>query len=119
MFVLDTKIQENKILIVGLSSIYGVGLSSSFNLCKKLGFSKNLKLQQCTQNQLEKITGVLLDVNFSSNVSNDLKKFESSRFQKLLAIKCSRGIRRIKGLPIRGQRTHTNARTAKKYKSKH
>lgn len=118
MFVLDTKIQEDKILIVSLSSIYGIGFSRSSNLCKKLGFSKNAKLQQFSKDQLEHIVCVLLNSEFSLNVSNDLKKFESLRFQKLLAIKCYRGIRRIKGLPVRGQRTHTNGRTAKKYKSK-
>lgn len=118
MFVLDTKIQEDKILIVSLSSIYGIGFSSSSCLCKKLGFSKNVKLQQLSKNQLEKIAYLLLNSPFSSKVSNDLKKIESSRFQKLLAIKCYRGIRRIKGLPVRGQRTHTNGRTVKKYRSK-
>jgi small subunit ribosomal protein S13 len=118
MFVLDTKIQENKILIVSLSSIYGIGFSLSLNLCKKLGLSKNVKLEHLSKNQLEKMRGVFLTSSFLSNVSNDLKKWESLMFRKLLAIKCYRGIRRTKGLPIRGQRTHTNARTAKKHRSK-
>lgn len=117
MFILDTKIQEDKILIVSLSSIYGIGFNLSSNLCKKLGFSKNVKLQQFSKNQLEKFRCFLSSSDFLLNVSNDLKKIESFRFQKLLAIKCYRGIRRTKGLPVRGQRTHTNARTAKKSKS--
>jgi small subunit ribosomal protein S13 len=117
MFILDTKIQEDKILIISLSLIYGVGFNLSSNLCKKLGFSKNLKLQQLSKNQLQNLTSALLNSASTSKVSNDLKKYQSFRFQKLLAIKCYRGIRRIKGLPIRGQRTHTNCRTAKKYRN--
>ena len=64
--------------------------------------------------RVEKIIKII--DNSSLKITNDLKKHQIFNLRKLIEIKCYSGLRRIKGLPVRGQRTHTNAKTAKKFR---
>ena len=115
MYILDTKLKDNKIMTIGLTEIYGIGSKISFKICKKLGLSKNITADQISKNHLSSLD-YILNKEYKLKVSNELKKIESFRLQKLISIKSFRGLRRVKGLPVRGQRTHTNAKTAKKHK---
>jgi len=81
---------------------------------KKLGFSINLKVKNLSQEQITEMLQLVESLNLSLN--NELKKLKSITLKKLVSIKSYRGLRRVRGLPVRGQRTHTNAKSAKKNK---
>ena len=115
MYILDTQLKDNKIMILCLKGIFGLGLKTTSKICRKLGFSKNIKGEDLSKSHLSKLNSIL-NSEFKLKVSNELKKLEAFRLQKLVSIKCYRGLRRVKGLPVRGQRTHTNAKTAKRCK---
>ena len=112
LYLLETKLSEKKSIFFALTQIYGIGKSTAFLICKKLGFSVNLKVKDLTQEQIVEILQVVELLNLTLN--NELKKFKSLSLKKLITIKSYRGLRRVRGLPVRGQRTHTNAKSAKK-----
>lgn len=112
LYLLETKLPEKKSIFFALTKIYGIGKNTAFLICKKLGFSVNLKVKDITQEQTIEILQIVEGLNLTLN--NELKKFKSLSLKKLIAIKSYRGLRRVRGLPVRGQRTHTNAKSAKK-----
>ena len=112
LYILETKLPENKSIFFALTRVYGIGEKTSFLICKKLGFSINLKVKNVTQDQLVNILKLIDLSGFVLN--NELKKLKSISLKKLVSIKSYRGMRRAKGLPVRGQRTHTNAKSARK-----
>lgn len=114
IYLFESEIPENKPIFMSLTQIYGIGLFNSMLICKKLGFSKNLKIKDLSKEQVVKLvkTIELLKINLAS----DLKKLNVLHSKNLILIKSYRGLRRNQGLPVRGQRTHTNAKTAKKRK---
>ena len=114
VYLLETKLLETKSIYFALSSIYGIGNKKSLKICKKLGFSVNLKVQHLSEEQVVQILKVIEMSNFM--VTSELKKMQQLIIKHLISIKSYRGLRRIKGLPVRGQRTHTNAKTARKIK---
>lgn len=112
IYLLETKLPENKSVFFALTYVYGIGKTTSYLICKKLGFSINLKIKYMSQ---EQSINILKIINSSQLLlSNELKKFKSLSLKKLVSIKSYRGLRKIKGLPVRGQRTHTNAKSAGK-----
>jgi small subunit ribosomal protein S13 len=111
VYILETKLQEKKSIFFSLKKIYGINSFLAFLICKKLGFSKNLKLKNLSEDQILKIIKLTETLNLS--ITSDLKKFRISVLKKLVFVKSYRGLRQIRGLPIRGQRTHTNAKSAK------
>lgn len=112
IYFLDTQLPENKSIQVALTHIYGINKKTSTIICQKLGFCMNLKVKNLTSNQISEILNVMNSLNLIIN--NELKKLRGSEFQKLVEIKSYRGLRKLKGLPSRGQRTHTNAKSSKK-----
>lgn len=112
VYLFESKLPENKSVYYGLTSIYGVGKSRSFFICKKVGLSLNLKIKDLSASQIHHITKVIESSGYL--LVNDLKRLLLLAKQRLISIKSYRGLRRKKGFPIRGQRTHTNAKTAKK-----
>lgn len=112
MYILDIKMRENKTVWLELINIYGIGKYNSLIICKKLGFSKNFIINELTKKHLLSLKSLL---NTEFKVLNELKTLKVSYIKRLIDIKCYRGLRRLKGLPIRGQRTHTNSRTARRY----
>ena len=112
LYILETKLPENKSIFFALTRIYGIGEKTSFLICKRLGFSMNLKIKNVTQDQLINILKLIDSSGLLLN--NELKKLKSLSLKKLVLIKSCRGLRKLKGLPIRGQRTHTNAKSARK-----
>jgi small subunit ribosomal protein S13 len=105
IYLLETKLPENKSVLFALTHIYGIGKSTA---------SINLKIKDLTQEQTTEILQVVELLNLTLN--NELKKFKSLSLKNLISIKSYRGLRRVRGLPVRGQRTHTNAKSARKNK---
>lgn len=114
VYLFESEFTENKSIFLSLTNVYGIGKYNARNICKRLGFSKNLKVKNLSKEQTNKIikTVELLNINVASN----LKKIKLLISKKLISIKLYKGLRRYQGLPVRGQRTHTNARTARKRK---
>ena len=114
LYILDTKLPENKSVLISLTSIYGIGKPTSLKICKKLGFSNHLKIKELAEEQLIEILKVIEILNLTT--TNELKQLKSQILKNLIEIKCYKGLRRSKGLPVRGQRTHTNAKSSRKNK---
>jgi small subunit ribosomal protein S13 len=112
IFLLETKLSEKKPLFFELQNIYGIGTSKSLLLSKQLGFSKNFKSKDLSTEQISQLLKLI--ENSDLIITNDLKKLKNAIVIKLVSMKSYRGLRKIKGLPVRGQRTHTNAKTARK-----
>ena len=114
LYLLETKLPENKSVFLALTYIYGIGSSTSLLLCKKLGFSLNFKVKDLTSEQTVALLKLVDYLNLPLN--NQLKKLKTLSLKKLINIKSYRGLRKLRGLPVRGQRTHTNARSSRKTK---
>ena len=114
LYLLETNLPDQKSVFFALTRVHGIGKSTAFSICKKLGFSVNLKIKNLSQEQITELLRLIDSLNLLLN--NDLKKFKSLTLKNLISIKSYRGLRRVRGLPVRGQRTHTNARSAKKNK---
>ena len=110
VYLFESEIPENKSIFFAMTHIFGLGKSNSSLLCKKIGFYKNLKVKNMSKEQINKL---IFAIEFS-NLIVDLKKKKSLQLKRLLSIKSYKGLRLKQGLPVRGQRTHTNARTARK-----
>jgi small subunit ribosomal protein S13 len=114
LYLLETNLPDQKSVLFALMKVHGIGKSTAFLICKKLGFSINLKVKNLNQEQIAELLQLIDSLNLSLN--NELKKLKSMILKKLINIKSYRGLRRVRGLPVRGQRTHTNAKSAKKNK---
>ncbi len=113
IYIFEAELPLNKSTFFSLFFIFGIGKFNSFLLCKQLGFAKNLKTKDLTKVQISKIIKLIDFLNFS--IASELKKFKTLILKKLVLIKCYKGIRKVKGLPVRGQRTRTNSKTVKKF----
>jgi small subunit ribosomal protein S13 len=114
LYILETKLSESKPVFFALTQVYGIGKSTSFLICKKLGFTLNLKIKDLTQEQVIEILKLIDSLNLVLN--NELKKLKLLTIKNLISIKSYRGLRQVRGLPVRGQRTHTNAKSARRNK---
>jgi small subunit ribosomal protein S13 len=112
VYLFDSELPDNKSIFFALTSIFGIGKSNSHIVCKKLGFSVNFKIKNLSKEQIQTLVATIEYSNLI--LVADLKKFNSLNIKKLSAIKSYRGLRLKQGLPVRGQRTHTNARTSRK-----
>jgi small subunit ribosomal protein S13 len=83
-------------------------------VCKKLGFSKNFKTSELSSDQISKLVKIIEKSDLI--VTNKLRKLQAFSLRNLVDIKSYKGLRRLNGLPVRGQRTHTNSKTAKRQK---
>lgn len=110
----ETELPKNKSILFALTRIFGIGRTSSFLICKTLGFSSNLLVNNLSDDQILKIIKTIESLDLQ--LSSDLKKINVVNLKDLVNIKSYRGLRRIQGFPVRGQRTHTNAKTSKKQK---
>jgi len=116
MYILETELLNDKPIAFAIINIYGIGKFQSFILCKKLGFSINLKIFELSNDHIAKIINLVEKSDLILN--NDLKKLNNSFLKKSLTIKIYKSLRKIRGLPVRGQRTHTNAKTARQFHKK-
>ena len=114
VFLFESELPENKSVFFALTHIYGLGKYQSLIICKRLGFSKNFKIKNLSKEQFQKLSTIIESSNI--RIVSELKKYQSLRKKTLLSIKSYKGLRLKQGLPVRGQRTHTNSRTARKKK---
>nr|NP_053905.1 ribosomal protein S13 [Porphyra purpurea]P51295.1 RecName: Full=Small ribosomal subunit protein uS13c; AltName: Full=30S ribosomal protein S13, chloroplastic [Porphyra purpurea]AAC08181.1 30S ribosomal protein S13 [Porphyra purpurea] len=99
---------RNKRIEIALTYIYGIGLSRSKEILKKTNIDADIRCQNLNDQQIVSIREIL---ESSYQIEGDLKRFESMSIKRLMEISTYRGRRHRLGLPLRGQRTRTNART--------
>jgi len=95
---------------IGLTYIYGIGRTRSNSLCHRAGVDPNKKVADLTEDEVNRIRQIL---EAEGAVEGDLRKEISMNIKRLIEMQAYRGLRHRRGLPVRGQRTHTNARTRK------
>ena len=100
----------NKQIWVGLTYIYGIGRSRSLKILDEAGVEATIKVKDLTEDQARTIRDLITD---KGRVEGDLRKITTQEIKRLIEIGSYRGIRHRRGLPVRGQRTSTNARTRK------
>nr|YP_010903330.1 ribosomal protein S13 [Hypnea cornuta]WCH55783.1 ribosomal protein S13 [Hypnea cornuta] len=99
---------KKKRIEIGLTYIYGIGLSCSQKILKEIQINPNILIKDLTDQQIIAIRNIL---NEKHDVEGDLRRRESMNIKRLMEINCYKGKRHRVGLPLRGQRTRTNART--------
>ncbi|MDD3303171.1 MAG: 30S ribosomal protein S13 [Candidatus Gracilibacteria bacterium] len=107
--IAGVNLPNGKHVEIALTYIYGIGRSQSNKILDKLGIEKTKKIEKLTEQELDLIRDELK----SNLIEGDLRRFISSNIKRLQEINCYRGQRHSKKLPVRGQRTKTNARTRK------
>lgn len=112
VYLFESELPKNKLLSFALCNIYGLGQKNALFICKKVGFSKNLTVKDLSKEQIAKLVKIIESLNIL--IGGDLLKTRLLIAKKLASIKSYRGLRKYQGLPVRGQRTHTNAKTAQK-----
>jgi small subunit ribosomal protein S13 len=99
----------NKRVEIGLTYIYGVGQTTSQRLLDQAGIDRDTMVKNLTEDEISKLRDLVDDLT----VEGDLRRERSQNIKRLMEIGCYRGIRHRRGLPVRGQKTKTNARTRK------
>lgn len=95
---------------IGLTHIYGIGRTTAEKICAATGVNPDTRVRDLTEDEVSKMRDYI-DQNLT--VEGDLRRETRTNIARLMEIGCYRGLRHRKGLPVRGQRTHTNARTRK------
>jgi small subunit ribosomal protein S13 len=103
-------IPREKRLEISLTYIYGIGLPTAQKICGDLGLDPNTKVSALTEDEVTRIRSYVDD---NLRIEGDLRRDVAQDIKRKIEIGCLQGIRHRKGLPVRGQRTHTNARTRK------
>jgi small subunit ribosomal protein S13 len=103
-------IPREKRLEISLTYIYGIGKTTAQKMCDTLGLDRNTKVSQLTEDEVNQIRQYV-DQNLT--IEGDLRRDVQNDIKRKIEIGCLQGVRHRKGLPVRGQRTHTNARTRK------
>lgn len=101
---------REKRVVIGLTYIYGIGRTSSMRILDEAGINHDTRVRDLTDDEVSKIREV---IDASQQVEGDLRREIALNIKRLMEIGCYRGIRHRKGLPVRGQKTKTNARTRK------
>jgi len=107
--IAGVNIPDNKHIVVSLRYVYGIGQTVAKNLCKVTGINPAAKVSDLNEDQLDSLRSEIGKLT----VEGDLRREVSMNIKRLMDLGTYRGIRHRKGLPVRGQRTKTNARTRK------
>jgi small subunit ribosomal protein S13 len=107
--IAGVNIPDRKHAVVALTAIYGIGRTRAAQICAAAGVAQAAKLQSLTEEEVERIRSEVAKFT----VEGDLRREVSMNIKRLMDLGCNRGIRHRRGLPLRGQRTRTNARTRK------
>ena len=102
-------VPDHKHAVIALTAIYGIGRQTANEICSEVGVLPSIKIKDLPEDKLEAIRGVIAKMT----VEGDLRREVSMNIKRLMDLGCYRGIRHRRGLPLRGQRTRTNARTRK------
>jgi len=107
--IAGVNIPDNKHAVISLTYIYGIGRSQARNLCAATGIAEQTKVSELTEEEMDTLRGKIAEMM----VEGDLRREISMNIKRLMDLGCNRGLRHRRGLPVRGQRTKTNARTRK------
>ncbi len=108
--IAGVNIPTNKRVLISLRYIFGIGPQNAKDICGKLGIPDDRRVNQLTDDEVLRIRE-MIDRDY--RVEGDLRREQAMNIKRLMDLGCYRGLRHRKGLPTRGQRTHTNARTRK------
>ena len=108
--IIGVEVPPNKRIDIALRYIYGIGPKNALDIIGKLGIPEERRVSQLTDEEVLRIRE-LIDREY--RVEGDLRREQAMNIKRLMDLGCYRGLRHRKGLPVRGQRTHTNARTRK------
>jgi len=103
-------IPKDKRAVIALTYVYGIGATASVNILKKAEISQDIRVKDLTEEEVTKIRSII-DKDYE--VEGDLRRGINMNLKRLMDIGSYRGLRHRRGLPVRGQRSHTNARTRK------
>ncbi len=101
---------RKKRVIIGLQSIYGIGLTLAGKICELANVNPDVKVDELTESEVRSISTV---INDKFKVEGDLRRETTMNIKRLMDLGCYRGLRHRRSLPVRGQRTRTNARQRK------
>ncbi|MDF1678114.1 MAG: 30S ribosomal protein S13 [Legionellaceae bacterium] len=107
--IAGVNIADHKHVVIALTSVYGIGRSSAQKLCQQTKIEPSTKVSQLTDAELESLRTEIGKMT----VEGDLRRTVTMNIKRLMDLGCYRGLRHRRGLPLRGQRTKTNARTRK------
>ena len=107
--IAGVNIPDNKHAVISLTYIYGVGRTTAKELCAATGVEESAKIGELSEDQMDALRGKVAEMT----VEGDLRREVSMNIKRLMDLGCNRGLRHRRGLPLRGQRTKTNARTRK------
>ncbi len=108
--IAGVNIPTNKRVPIALTYIYGIGPKTAREICGKVGIEDSVRVNQLSDDEVLRLRE-LIDRDY--RVEGDLRREVAMNIKRLMDLGCYRGLRHRKGLPVRGQRTHTNARTRK------
>jgi len=114
LYIFNKTIPENTNIIYALTFLYGINIYQSKKICKNIGINPQITVNKLKNNHVNRL---IIYINKNIKIEQFLKKDKKDKINNLLEIKNNRGIRLSQGLPVRGQRTHTNAKNAKKFKN--
>ena len=109
--IAGVNIPKDKRFVIALTYIFGIGHTTADQICKKLKINLSLRTNQVSESKIEAVRA-LLEKEYPV-LEGDLRRQKSADVKRLIDLGCYKGIRHVKRLPVRGQRTHTNARTRK------
>ena len=107
--IAGVNIPDNKHAVISLTYVYGVGRTTAKQICAKVGIAEDVKISDLSDDQMDAVRGAVADFT----VEGDLRREVNMNIKRLMDLGCYRGLRHRRGLPLRGQRTKTNARTRK------
>jgi small subunit ribosomal protein S13 len=107
--IAGVNIPDNKHAVISLTYIFGVGRTQAKRLCSACGLEESVKVSDLSEAQLDELRGRIAEMT----VEGDLRREVSMNIKRLMDLGCNRGLRHRRNLPLRGQRTKTNARTRK------
>ena len=107
--IAGVNIPDRKHAVIALTSIYGIGRTRAQQICDAANVAQDRKIMDLTEEEVEKLRSAVAQFT----VEGDLRREVSMNIKRLMDLGCNRGIRHRRGLPLRGQRTRTNARTRK------
>jgi small subunit ribosomal protein S13 len=108
--IAGVNIPTNKRVVIALQYIHGIGSKYAAEICAKVGLSDARRVNQLTDSEILQIRET---IDHDYTVEGDLRREVSMNIKRLMDLGCYRGLRHRRNLPVRGQRTHTNARTRK------
>jgi small subunit ribosomal protein S13 len=108
--IAGVNLPTNKRVVIALRYIFGIGATNARDICAKVGIDAARRVNQLTEDEIIRIRD-MIDKDFT--VEGDLRREVAMNIKRLMDLGSYRGLRHRKGLPVRGQRTHTNARTRK------